>query len=170
MRSALLALVVLVSACDVEVSLGDHDASGADGSLRDAMAMVDASHDDAAPLDAGMPDANALDAGAPDAHPIDAHVEDVGADAGLLDAAPSDVGLDGHAMCATPDAGACVQCQAAMCCAEYLTCAGAATCPCIVDCVLASGHTPSECSVHCGADHGESTPLITCAQHHCACP
>lgn len=169
MRSALVAVVVLVSACDVEVSLGDHDASGSDGALRDAMSIVDAGHDDAAPgdggsFDAGSLDANDLDASLPDSHVADAHVEDAGTDA------PSDVGLDGHAMCAMPDAGACVQCQAAMCCAEYLACTGAATCPCIVDCVLAGGHTVSECSVHCGPDHGESTPLITCAQHHCTCP
>jgi hypothetical protein len=169
-RRALLAFVVLISACDVAVSLGDHDA-GTDGGLRDATPMLDAGHDAAARQDGGaidagsLLDANDLDAGVPDAHVPDAHVQDAG-----TDAAPADVGVDGHVTCTTPDAGACVQCQAAMCCTEYLACTAAATCPCIVDCVLAGGHTVSECSVHCGADHGESTPLITCAQHHCACP
>ena len=169
MRRAAIA-VLLLSACDVEASLGAHDAGGAD-----AMSLLDGSHtpdtghavDAFIAEDAGTDAAVIDDAGIDAAHLVDAaHAVDGGIDA----AHALDAGLDAHgAVCATPDAGACIQCQAAMCCAEYTACQAAPSCPCIVDCIFA-GHTAAECAMHCGADHGESTALASCAQHACTCP
>lgn len=151
-----IALMLALAGCDVEASLGSHDA-GIDALLALDAHGVDGGHDS----DAAVADAASDDAGLDAAHDLDAsHGADGSIDAPVLDA---------PATCATPDAGTCIQCQAAMCCAEYTACQAVPTCPCIVDCVFA-GHLVADCETHCGADHGESTALLSCAQHHCACP
>lgn len=140
-RLSCIALVLGLSACDVEASLGANDAGV------DAVTTLDGSH----AVDTGTIDGG-LDSGPPDAQP------------------PGDAGNDAAPTCAVPDAGACGQCQAAMCCAEYTACQAAPTCPCIVDCIFA-GHGAAACATHCGAaDHGESDALVACAQHQCVCP
>lgn len=123
-RRLTIALAVLALACDVEASLGSHDA-GIDSPLH---TTSDAASD-AASLDAST-----------DAHPLACH--------------------------APADAGMCLECQAAMCCAAFDACSRAATCPCIVGCVLSSMPV-ADCMTHCGADHGEHAPLIACAQASC---
>jgi len=147
----LAAILLFLGGCDVEVSLGSHDAA----------ILTDAGTDAATFADAGLDATPPNDAGVDSAQPADA-----GSDA----ASAADIGTESPPpTCATPDAGVCVQCEATMCCAEYTACAAATTCPCIVDCVL-HGHTAASCATHCGPDHGESGPLVTCAQHSCTCP
>jgi len=160
-KRALFCFALLATACDVEASLGAED-GGPDVVIAIDAAVHDAGSDGG--IDADVHDANDVDAAL-----VDAALVDVGHDASAHDAG-SDTGLDATPMCAAPDASACVQCQATTCCTPYAACAMAANCPCIVDCVVVGGHTLAECTVHCGADHGESSPLITCAQGHCACP
>ena len=160
MRWRLAWLAIGLSACDVEASLGAQDggpdavAADANDDARDG-AGHDAGHD--AGDDVGSDSGN--DAGN-DANETDTSI----ADAAVLDGGLRDAGE-----CAPPDASACLQCQAVACCPVYAPCEHATNCRCIVDCVL-SGHTSDACTTHCGADHGESAPLITCAQNHCACP
>jgi hypothetical protein len=158
MRWKLAWLAIGLSACDVEASLGAQD-GGFDAFVADASGDAN----DAASTDAG---ADANDAGT--------DASDAGADANesdtsTVDAAVIDVGPPDAGECAPPDASACLQCQAVVCCPVYAPCVHATNCRCIVDCVL-SGGTSAGCTTHCGADHGESAPLITCAQNHCACP
>ena len=154
MRWKLAWLAIGLSACDVEASLGAQD-GGPDAVVADA--SDDASTDVGA--DANDAGTDASDAGT-DANDIDTSI----VDAAVIDVGPPDAGE-----CAAPDASACRQCQAVTCCPVYVTCEHATNCRCIVDCVL-SGGTSAGCTTHCGADHGESAPLITCAQNHCSCP
>lgn len=140
-RVLALVLFLLTPGCDVEASLGEHDA-------------------DPRSVDAG------LDAGA------DASTDaSTGSDAPID--ASTDTSPDGAApTCSPPDAGACVTCEAAMCCELYTACALDRMCPCIVDCVL-NGHALDACITHCGGpDHGAHAPLEACAQAHCdaVCP
>lgn len=66
-----------------------------------------------------------------------------------------------------PDAGACGQCEAELCCAESLACAAEPICECLVPCLLA-GHSPAACETDCGIDHGESSDLLHCLTQSCA--